>query len=367
MDYEEQQQLTLPVVDVYQEIEEQILINVAKKLRRDKSLFTKENINSWQVEKLNELESLSQENVVTIAKHSGLAVDEVTKMLKKSGYRTVRRDEDDLQKAVQQGKTIETPPLEKSKALEAVLLSYQRQAKETFNLVNTTMLDQSQQAYRDIVNQTTGKVLAGVQTPQQALREVSRKWADMGIPALVDRAGKRWSTEAYVSMVTRSMSNNVANEMQDARMDEYGVDLIEVSSHAGARPKCAPYQGQIYSRSGSSDQYPPFSDTSYGLPDGLFGVNCGHNKYPFIPGVSKPRYKGYDQETNKRIYENSQKQRYLERRIRKAKREESMMKEMGDEEGAKMARSKVRERQAELRGFIDKTGRTRRRAREQIH
>jgi len=67
------------------------------------------------------------------------------------------------------------------------------------------------------------------------LRRVSSEWAQKGVPALIDKAGRQWSTEAYVGMVTRTMSNNIANEMQDERMNEYGVDLVEVSSHDGAR------------------------------------------------------------------------------------------------------------------------------------
>jgi len=228
------------------------------------------------------------------------------------------------------------------------------------------MLKQAQQVYLDILNTTVGKVLGGVITPQQALRQTVSKWAQKGIPAFIDKAGRKWSTEAYINNVTRSTSNNVANEMQMKRGDEYGVDLIEVSSHLGARPLCRKWQGAIYSKSGKHKKYRPLSDTSYGEAAGLGGCNCRHQFYPFIEGVSTQRYEPYDDTENDRVYKESQQQRHLERQIRKAKKEVKVMEALGDPEGVKEAKNKVSQRQAAMREFINQTKRKRQYNREQI-
>ncbi len=358
MDPLKYQQLTLPTVEVFLKIEEQILINIARKLKRNKKMLN-ENIESWQLTKLNQLGALTQENIIIIAKHAGLAIDEVSEMLKKAGYGAVNEHETDLIEAVRMGLLAQPSKIAESTALLAVLEAYEEQAKQWINLVSTTLLAQSRQVYLDIVNQVTGKVLTGVSTPQEALRETAARWAKNGVPALIDKAGRQWSTEAYINMVTRSMSNNIANHMQDARMDEYGVDLIEISSHSGARPKCASFQGRIYSKSGEHPKYPSFSVTTYGQPDGLFGINCRHIKYPYIEGISRRTYKPYNYEKNKKAYEESQKQRYLERQIRQAKRELNMMEELGDKKGVEKAKKLVRARQANMRAFILNTSRTR--------
>jgi len=364
MDPLKQQQLATPVVEVYLSIEEQILINIARRLSKHRSLLTEDDILAWQMEQLKMLGDLSKENIKTIAKYSGLAVLEIEKMLKEVGYSGANLFEGEMKEAAQMGLLTNPAPVEASVALETVLLTYQAQALDTFNLVNTTLLHQSQQAHLDIVNQTVGKVLVGVLTPSQALRETASKWANEGIPALIDKAGRRWSTEAYLNMVTRSTSNNIANDMQFARMDEYGADLIEISSHLGARPRCAPYQGRIYSRSGKHKKYPPLSSTSYGEIAGIKGINCHHVFFPFIEGISKQRFHPYDAKQNKKAYEQSQKQRYLERDIRKSKRELSMMEAMKDEPGIQMAKQKVRHKQANMREFINETGLTRQYSRE---
>lgn len=365
MDREQLQKMTDPVKDVFLQIEEQMLINIAKRLKKHESLMDKD-IHSWQLQQLQELGQLRREHIQLIAQYSGKTQEEVQKMLQKAGYAPVEEMEGILLQGVAAGVLLQPPAMEVSSALGDILAQYQEQAGNTFNLINSTMLQQSERVYTDILNATVGKVLAGTQSAQEARREAVRAWADEGVPALIDRSGKKWSPEAYTSLVLRSMSNNIANDMQFARMEEYGVDLMEVSSHLGARPKCYPWQGKVISRTGQTKGYPTLSETSFGDLDGLRGINCRHVFYPYIPGVSKERYPQYDETRNKSAYENSQKQRYLERRIRKAKREVNMMEAMGDSEGVTQARSKVRERQGDMRTFINNTNRTRRRGREQL-
>jgi len=358
------QQLSLPTVEIFLQIEEQILLNAAKRLKRGKSLMD-DDITSWQADKLNQLGGLTQENIIFMARKSNLAIDEVAKMLEEVGYSAVEEIEPDMAEAVRRGLLSSPPDIRNSEALLNILDAYENHAREWMNMVNTTMLDQSRQQYLNVVSNVTGKVMSGVSTPEQALREAARNWADMGVPAMIDRAGRQWSTEAYVNMITRTVTNNVSHEMQDARMDEYGVDLFEVSSHSGARPLCAPYQGRVFSKSGRDRNYPSIRDTSYGEPAGLFGINCGHFKYPYIPGISQRTYEPTEDATeNALIYEQSQRQRHLEREIRKAKREYNMMQALEDKEGQEQAKQKVLKKQANMRKFIDDTGRTRQRQRE---
>lgn len=361
-----QQQISQPIVDVYLAIEQQLLLNIAKRLREHRTLITEDNIKSWQTVQLSMMGNLTQSNIITIAKYSKMAIDEVSEALAIAGYEAINEFEGTLQEAVREGLLIRPPDVNSSRALEDVLLAYQLQAKNSLNLINTTMLQQADQVYLDIVNRTVGLVLSGSIDPVKALRRTVVEWADKGIPALIRKDGVAIGTEGYLNMVMRSTVNNVANQMQDTRMDEFGVDLVEISAHLGARPKCAPYQGRIFSRSGSHPKYPPLSSTSIGEPDGLFGINCRHQKYPYIEGVTRRTYKPYNAKENHEAYLLSQKQRELERNIRKAKKELEMMEAMGDEVGVQRAKKKLRARQAAMREFIVQTGRTRNRAREQI-
>lgn len=360
---EEAQQLTFGTVEVFNAMEDEILLNVATHLAKNNGKLTPETIHSWQIQQLTQLGSLTQANVITIAKYSQLSIDEVSNALRTAQYSTLQNTSIPLKQAVRMGLLV-APVNPVGNSLQVIFSKYLAQAKQVFNLVNTTMIDGARQIYLDVVNQTVGKVIAGSQSPRKAMAEILGKWAQKGLPALVDKANRRWSPESYLSMVTRSTVNNVANESQFAIMDEYESDLLEVSSHLGSRPKCAPYQGRIYSRSGKSTNYPPFSSTSYGEKDGLLGINCRHVTYPFIEGMSTQRNEPQDPFENDKAYQLSQVQRKHERDIRKAKRELYMMESLGEPEAIKKAKQEVRDKQARMRKFIKETGRTRRYERE---
>ena len=170
--------------------------------------------------------------------------------------------------------------------------------------------------------------------------------------------------EAYMNMVMRNTAKNVAEEVQTARCKDYGVRLIEISSHSGARPKCARDQGKIYSLDNESGytedargnriRYYPWNQTSYGEPDGILGVNCRHHKYPFSPGISLQSYfPAEDMEANDRLYKQTQVQRALERSVRKQKRECLLIKELGDEEAFREASVKLKEKEKKLAAYVD--------------
>lgn len=369
---QELEQFSRASTKVYLQMEDEIMANIARRIRSKKSLFDEievsgetQRITAWQLDLLDDVNQLNRDNIRTISKYSGEAVEEVAEQLERAGYRAAGEFDGELRAAANRGTLQDAPPLRQSERLQAIARTMGERAESEFNLINTTLLDQSQQVYRDVVNRTTTNVISGAQTPYQALRQVGREFADKGVPAMIDRAGRRWSTEAYVNMITRTVMNDVANEMQDARFDEYGQDLVEVSSHVGARPLCEPFQGRIFSRSGTSTQYPPLSETSEGEPAGLFGINCGHIKYPYFPGT-KRTFDPVAEKENKKAYEEQQKQRYLERQIREAKRREEFFRGVGDTEGANQAKELVKRRQATMRGFINESGRTRRISREQV-
>lgn len=203
---------------------------------------------------------------------------------------------------------------------------------------------------------------------QQALRKCIREFNERGIPAFVDKSGREWTPEAYVNMAMRSTSNTMAAEIQMARADDLGIDLVEVDSHAGARPKCAKDQGKIFDRANKSKKYPHWKDSSYGEPDGLLGINCGHHIYPFIEGVSIRRYfPTEDMDANDKLYKQIQVQRALERSVRKQKRECMFYDEIGDKEDFEKAAVKLKQKEAKLKSYVDGNDKLfRRKGREQV-
>jgi hypothetical protein len=323
---------------------------------------------AWKMQQMNYLGMLDRDNLNTIRKHANLTAAQLNKVLYEALIDGMDQTDGAMEKAIKEGAKLRVPkPISQEPVILNILKAYQNQAANILNLTNQTMVKSAKAIYVDVLNRSVADVVAGHKTPDQAIRRTIGMWAEQGVPALVDKAGKKWGAEGYVRTVVNTTMHNTVHKAQDERFVQYGVTLVEVSSHAGARPLCAPYQGRIYSINGSTPKYPNlYTATSYGQPAGLFGINCGHFKYPFIEGVNTQTYFPYNDKDNDIIYKQSQQQRAYERSIRAAKTRLEMYKAMGDDEGVKQATQLIKDRQGKLRDFIDETGRTRRRDREQI-
>ena len=255
----------------------------------------------------------------------------------------------------------------KDPTLRATIATWQKSARDQANLAMAQLAQNAGTVYSDIISKTALSVVTGATDGHKALVQTIREWSAQGIPSIVDKAGRQWTSEAYVNAVLRSNTSRAANESALARAEEYETDLVEVSSHPGSRPSHYDYQGKVYSRSGTNQNYPALAETGYGDPAGIGGVNCSHILYPFWEGVSTKDGPTQTEAENDALYAESQNQRALERSIRSAKRELSVMESLGDADGIKAAKATVRDRQAQMREFIDETGRTRRSGREQIY
>lgn len=171
-------------------------------------------------------------------------------------------------------------------------------------------------------------------------------------------------------MVIRFNTQNTINHIQDERMQLAGNDYIEVSSHIGARPLYSQDQGKIFSLSGNTEPTQdgsgleiipkPRSSSTFGEPAGIFGINCGHSRYAFVPSLSYKREMDFTKKENDEVYIEKQQQRLYERTIRNKKREIAMLKEIGAEDGyIKKRTEQLSDYRDEYLKFLDKTGRTR--------
>lgn len=375
------QEIAEPVEGIYINCVNELLINIGRHITSPTWTHTA----SWEIQKLSEMGQLTRENAAIINKWIKQIPTAMRETMEETRTAALDRIEAEMEKAAEEGYL--TPPLADSTV--QLMQDYADQAADKLNMVNTTMLQSSIQQYQraiqlsvfdeeraaatqEILNEETGALLQGVETHKMAVEKAIGRIAQEGLSGFYDRSGRSWSPEAYVNMVMRTTVHNTAIQATQTRMNDYGTDVIQISSHAGARPLCYPYQGWFCSWSNQSGEvelgdgrtvrYRPLSDTSYGQPAGIFGINCGHYPIVIIPGYTIPHGEDNIQpkELNDKIYAESQQQRAIEREIRAAKR----VVEMGDK--SPEAKQKVKAAQARMREFIDKTGRTRRYNREKV-
>ncbi len=356
---------------LYMELEDALMRNIAIHCRDwGQPIATDE----WLLMKLAEIGKLNRENIRLIGQYSGASWEAIERMLNEAAEDAIGHLEPGFQKLVRQGMLEEAVAVGKSRNIRQVMGGLAAQAKEAANLCNTTMLYKARDVYRKLVtdiagrakeienkpdflhilNRNTVAMTSGAFSRQQAMIRCIEEFNARGIPAFVDRRGREWSPEAYVNMNLRTTSGNTARGVQFARLDDYKVDLIEVDSHSGARPKCARDQGRIFDRANKSEKYAHWNTSSYGEPDGLFGINCGHHMYPYLEGISIRRYfPTEDMDANNKFYKEIQKQRALERGVRKQKRECMLFKESGNEEGFEKAAVKLAQSRKKLEEYVE--------------
>lgn len=354
--------------DVLTAMEDDLLQNIAEYLSEGRADIPTA---QWKIQQLASLGKLDKANIRTIAEYSGIAADMEEIAMTRAALKAVGEMDEGFGKLAAEGIIDGTAvPMEET-ALQAAAM-YSKQAKDRLNKVNTVMRYfakdiaaaavyktaeiVNKQQHLDTLNKAAGKVIMGAESRQTAVRQCIKEMSERGIPAFVDAGGRQWSPEAYINMDVRTTCSNAAHEAQFTRMDDYNIDLLETSSHPGARPKCSLDQGIIFSKSGKNKKYRAWSTSSYGEPDGILGINCGHFIYPYIEGVSVQRYFPYDKEENDKLYKQKQEQRRLEREVRSAKREVSMLNASGDKEGAKLAKERVKSRTAAYNDYCEKTG-----------
>lgn len=372
MNYNEFEIVSLPMTRLYNALELELMKSIARRFLLHREVT---GTIEWEMRMLAEAGSLTRENIEIMTSILSGGDETLEEMIHTIGMQSIEEMERILIKA----RDKPVVPVTQSARLQSVYKYYHQQAADKLNQTNTTMLSMAEQSYRNMVSKAALKIATGQTTRTKALEECIEEFAQEGIPALIDKAGRKWSPEAYVNMVIRTTSNNVYREATFARLDDWNEDLFVVSWHQGARPLCEPYQNKILSRSGRDGttydmnntpiHYIPLSSTSYGEPAGLFGINCGHFPILFLEGVSfLPKGPTESQKKeNEKEYKESQMQRALERKIRKLRLEKEVAESSGEEELVSKISKKLRTATQSMRLFIEHTGRTRRPDREKVY
>lgn len=342
----------LAIERIYQKIEMEILQLIGEMIGQGADIGP-DGIQRWQMEHLKMLGELNQRQIEIMAKYSKLTVNALEDYIQEQAYATLKKIDSELEPMIEQG-FIER--MDGSNTLLRVVESMLNYSIDSFNLINATMMGKAHEAYTSILTQASVEALSGTKTVRQAVDDVMEQWGEKGIPALIRKDGVAISAEGYIPMVVRGTQKLTAVQMQESRYDDYELDLVMISSHIGSRPSHYHYQGKIYSRSGSHPDYPPLESTGYGQIDGLItGINCRHQMFAYVEGLSKNNWpKLQDKSESDQRYKEFQKQRKLERDVRKAKKVRAMLESSGaDQKRIDEASQKVRYRQKKIREYVE--------------
>ncbi|MDO4382366.1 MAG: phage minor capsid protein [Clostridia bacterium] len=270
-----------------------------------------------------------------------------------------------------------------------------QKANNDINNLTMTSAGTAQSKFKEITNMAYRQYTSGAFDYNTAIFNAIEQLSKDGINVMYP-SGKLDKIDVAVRRAVLTGVSQTANKLQDKRAEEMNCDLVEVTAHIGARvtkkldhTNHAWWQGKVYSISGNNDKYPSLKEiTGYGKVDGLGGINCRHNKFPFIEGFSKRAYtdKELEEINNKTVtyngkeygeYEALKMQRQKERNIRETKREiagyQGIMLGSTDETILNEAKNKydfttkkLKKQEKEIREFIKQTGLKRNNERERV-
>ena len=217
----------------------------------------------------------------------------------------------------------------------------------SLNAADRLILRKTNDAYANIIAETSALVATGSYTNRQAVQIAVNRFADKGITSFVDKAGRSWEMTTYAEMATLTAIERATRQGYTDTMQEYGFDLAIISSHFGACPLCEAWENVIISISGNDTRYPSLADAEAG---GCFHPRCLHVFSTYYEGVTQGGRKGPRAvESPNTGYSVRAQQRAYERAERRWKRRMAVA-ETPEEERAAYAR--VRMYQERIRGLI---------------
>lgn len=325
------------LIEMYQELEDWILQDIAMRLVESESLSGTADRELW---KLQQMGLHRQEIVKRISELTGKSRNEVRRLLRESVLTSFSDDKGVLERLADV-----QPPLQNNMVIAAMNAEMMKTFGELSNLTNTT-IDQSQRDLLNLLNEVDFRVASGLQSYSSAICEVLDRYAENGMR--VDYpTGSRRSLEAAVRCCIVTSMNQTAAQVTNKYIVEAGAEYVLVSAHMGARhDKINPtglqshdwWQGKVYKiRGADPDTANLLESTGYDIdlqtgeghvvnPLGLHGYNCRHSHKPWHKSLRNPYVdengnSKIDIHESQELYDLQQRQRAMERAIRKTKRQ----------------------------------------------
>lgn len=219
-------------------------------------------------------------------------------------------------------------------------------------------------AYQWALDNAEMQIMSGGMSYQESIKNAVKQLADSGIRIVDYQSGHIDQIDVAVRRAIMTGVNQMCQKYSEQSVDYLETDLVEVSAHQGARDTGTgpenhkEWQGKVYrwkeKKGNSNGDYPDFIETTgYGTGSGLGGWNCRHHFYPFYEDVSERTYTDeqlanidpspFEYQGRKYTsYEATQKQRMIERTVRKLIRERTAYEKTGLTEDAQDVNARIR-------------------------
>lgn len=192
-----------------------------------------------------------------------------------------------------------------------------------------TILRETRDIYRRVAQQAAQAAIVSGADNRRMIQRIIDEYANRGITGFTDRAGRRWGIDTYAEMVLRTAVNRAQNEGRLGGYRAQGVSLVKTSQHIGSHPWCIPWQNKVLAVDGYAGSRTVMNNLTghevvvevagtlqEAIAAGFLHPNCRHTMTAFVPWLEGEE----DIQTGEEEYEAEQRQREIERNIRRWKR-----------------------------------------------
>lgn len=182
---------------------------------------------------------------------------------------------------------------------------------------------------RETLDGAVMDIVSGAVSYDVAIGRAINAMTNSGLRTVYYDSGHSNRVEVAARRAVMTGFRQVQGKINEQAARNLGTDVYEVTYHVGARPEHQVWQGKVY----TYEQLQ--SVCGLGSVTGLHGANCYHDYHPFIPGVSVRNYT--DEELDEMMeeentpkeyqgkeytaYQALQKQRLMERGMRKTRQD----------------------------------------------
>lgn len=317
--------LPAEVVNLVQELQEEIISDICRRISKANFLTPTA---EWELYKANQLDLSYKEVNRRIARRLKVREQTIREIYTDAVRQALKEDADIYRIAAAMGRLPDDTGAKidryfRSASFSQLLSKGLKSSKGQLRNLCNSMAAEANRQLSDAMDLAHLKVISGAFSYNDAVYAAVKSLADKGITRVEYPSGRRDNADVCVRRAVLSSVNKSCCDIQLDLANEVGSRYVEVSSHFGARPSHAEWQGQIYSLVRGDPKYPYFYDaTGYGTGEGLGGWNCRHNFFPYFEGIDTPYHTpDFTKTENNEYYALTQKQRAYERAVRDSKRQ----------------------------------------------
>ena len=197
-------------------------------------------VDKWQIETLQQAGYLLEDIQKVIADATPYMQSEIAEAMEDAGVRALDYDD----KIYRDAGLDPVPLVQSPQMIQLMQRDFEATAGDWQNFTRTTA-NAAQQIFIKACDDAYHQAMSGAISPAQAVREALGKVIADGVIVRYP-SGHTDTIETATARAVRTGISQASAHIQIARMKEMGVDLAIVSSHFGARPDHAEWQGKIY-------------------------------------------------------------------------------------------------------------------------